>query len=367
MSDHPLSRPIQFCAGIVLVIGVLSSVAIALNRGQLPERITEKVIPAALILAAAAALCGVLLALSGLLEQDKSDPSTKRLLTDIRDQLARSALPVANVVQDAPAAATSAIDTAPLARLLEEIRDIALLDAPQRRERLERLMGARRQAAATTIEALIKEGKWSEAAAALDQATSLFGDAPSLGALRTRLAETLSAAEQTEFVQLQKTVLAQQAAGKWDEAIAATDQFIRRFPHSRSGMELHTQLVQTRDANTEATANALFDEIRTDIEQRSWRRALGAAQRLLAKCPNHPKAQRIRGQLDAIRENADTEQRNAVEAHIHELVKAGRLKEAAELGDELIRSYPLSPQAEVISRLVLKIRERLDQQTPESV
>ncbi len=362
MSEHPLSRLLQSCAGIVLVITILATLAIALDHGQLPESIRARAIPAALCLAAGAGLSALILGVMAMLERSSNDASTKRLLGEIRDQFARPPMPLDSSSSGASLSPTpiAGTESAKIIQLLDEIRDISLMTPEQRSERYERLLHTRRQSAAATVDAMIAQGNWTEARVSLRQTVALFGQSPELQAVTDRLNAATIAAEQAAFADLQQNVRELQATDNWDQAIAESESFVRSFPDSAPGLEFHTSLIQARDNHIDMLANGLYDEIRAAVEQRSWRRALGAAQRLLEKCPNHLRAQQAMTQMQLIRDNADTEQRNAMEARIHELVKTGRIRDAIAVIEELIRTYPLSPQAQIASQLALKLHEKLE-------
>lgn len=364
MSDHPLSRPLQVCAAVVLILTILCALVFALGADRVPPAIMTRGIPVALCVAGGFGLCGVLLALMGMLDKNAYDPQARKLLTDIRDQLSRlNSTPMSTPPADgAPASPMmQSADASRIVQLLDEIRDISLLDEQQKKARLERLLAIRRQTAAATVDAMVQQQRWAEARAALQQAQMLFGDGPELQAMSNRLLQAIAAAESTAFAEMQKKVSEHQAADNWDQAVAESQSFVTQFPDSAPGIEFHTNLVAARAQWVESTANRLYEEVRQAIEQRAWRRALGTAQRLMTKCPGHERAKKVEFQMQIIRENADTEQRNAMEARIHELVKAQRLKDAIDVAEDLIRAYPLSPQAQIASQLILKLQEHLEQ------
>ncbi len=368
MSDHPLSHPIQVCAAVVLILSVLAGMVMALGPGRVPEQMIQNGVPVALCVAGGVGLCGILLALMGILDKEVSDPQTRKLLVEIRDQLARANTSVPVVTPEttyagsgATSPMTSGADSVRIVQLLDEIRDISLLDEQQKKTRLQQLMTMRRQAAASTVDTMIQQQHWAEARATLQQAQMVFGDGPELTAASNRLLQAVSAAEAIAFAELQKKVTELQAAEKWDQAAAESQSFIDQFPDSAPGLEFHTGLLASRSQWIDATANKMYEEVKLAIEQRSWRRALDGAQRLMARCPGHYRSKQLEFQMQIIRENADTEQRNAMEARIQELIKAQRLKEAVTVAEDLIKAYPLSPQAQIASQLAMNLRDRIDQ------
>ena len=207
---------------------------------------------------------------------------------------------------------------------------------------------------------MIRETKWADAKATLQQALAMYGQGPELEAIGTMLASVAGEAEQKALADLRIKVRDLIATDNWEQALAESQAVRARFPEAKAMVQFDQKLQADRSNYIETTANQLYEEIKLDIEQRSWRRALGAAQRLLAKCPGHPRAKNIESQMPIIRENADTEQRNAMEIRIHEFVKSGRLREAIALAEDLVKGYPQSAQAQVASQLIIKLRERLE-------
>lgn len=368
MSDHPLSRPIQVCAAVVLILTVLAGLVMALGPGRVPEQMLQNGVPVALCVAGGVGLCGILLALMGILDKEVSDPQTRKILTEIRDHLSRANTSVPLVTPETPRPATPIVspisagaDTSRIVQLLDEIRDISLLDEQQKRTRLQQLLTMRRQTAAAAIDTLIRQQQWADAKSTLQQAQMTFGEGPELAAANNRLLQAVTAAETAAFVELQRRVTDLQAAENWDQVVAESQSFIDRFPDSAPGLEFHASLLAARNQWIDATGNKLYEEVKQNIEQRNWRRALQTAQQLMTRCPGHYRSKQLEFQTQIIRENADTEQRNAMEAQIHELIKAQRLKEAVTLAEELIKAYPLSPQAQIASQLAMSLRDRIEQ------
>ena len=104
----------------------------------------------------------------------------------------------------------------------------------------------------------------------------------------------------------------------------------------------------------------MFDELRHDIDRRMWRRAFMHAQHLLERFPTHARAEAVRRQLKTLQDNAEIEERQEIEVRIQELIKAQRFEEAIALGEDLIRRYPLSPQAESLDTLLPRLRDLAD-------
>lgn len=372
MSNHPLTRPLQLCSGVVLLLAVFLAMVIGLDRGQLPPQVMAKAVPAALCLLAGVAACAIILALSGLLEPRAEDPAVRKVLGEIRDQLSRLplSLPVSGTLSipiNGQAITPSPVDAARIVQVLDEIRDISLMNESQRQHRLESLMSLRRQSAAAAIDLMIQESRWTDANATLQQALTVFGQGAELDAIGTKLAESAAAAERNALADLQRNVTDLLAREYWEQAVAHADAVQTQFPDSDTIRQFAQKLRADRATYIELTANQLYDQIKQGIEQRSWRQAMKMAQRLLAKCPGHPRAKTVEAQIAILGENADIEQRNAMEIRIREFAKANRFGEAIEVAEELVNAYPLSKQAQIANQLITRLRERLAEEPAQTV
>ena len=81
------------------------------------------------------------------------------------------------------------------------------------------------------------------------------------------------------------------------------------------------------------------------------------SERLLQQFPTHRLADKIREQLKTLQDNAEIEERQELEVRIQELIRAGHFEQAIELAEDVIRRYPMSPQAESLETLLPRIRE----------
>jgi hypothetical protein len=163
---------------------------------------------------------------------------------------------------------------------------------------------------------------------------------------------------QVELAPLHRQVNELLASSSYDLALAAANDFVRRYPQNPAGQELVKRIVQEAEVYVEQTTARLFDEIRSSVERRQWRRALEMSQRLLEKFPEHPRASKIRQQLRPIQHNAEMEERQVQEVRIQELIRARRYAESIDLCEDLIRRFPQSTQAATLTGLLPKLRER---------
>jgi outer membrane protein assembly factor BamD (BamD/ComL family) len=146
-------------------------------------------------------------------------------------------------------------------------------------------------------------------------------------------------------------------SANWDHALSRATALVEGFPDNGRARELLQRVQRERDAYYESTVARMFDELRHDIDRRMWRRAFMHAQHLLERFPSHPRAEAVRRQLKTLQDNAEIEERQELEVRIQELIKSQRLDEAIALGEDLIRRYPMSPQAESLDTLLPRLRD----------
>jgi len=241
--------------------------------------------------------------------------------------------------------------------LLQEIRELALLSDAQRQQRLEEALHHRRNYLVAEVSRLSELKEWSAAENAVAAVENEFPDDPILKELRTRVAAGRKVVERDSFSAVQDRVEDLMAVWAWDQAYADAARFVENFPDHSHGRELLTRVMSERDAYVENTANLLYEEIRSDIERRSYRRAMTNAVKLLECAPGHRRSAAIRPQLKTIRENAEIEERQEQERRIQEMIRAKQIPEAIDLAEDLLRRFPTSPQADSLQKLLPKMRE----------
>jgi hypothetical protein len=241
--------------------------------------------------------------------------------------------------------------------LLQELRELTLLSDTQRQERLADSRHQRRDHLAAEVQRLLDLKEWFAAENAIAVLENDFPDSPNLESLKTRLAAGKQDAQQSAIGQLRERVEDLMAVWAWDQAYAETARFVEKFPEHQEGAELLQRVMTERENYIESTANRLYEEIRTDVDRRSYRRAMANAVKLLECAPGHRKSVAIRGQLKTIRENAEIEERQEQERRIQELIRNKQFFEAIDLAEDLLQRFPTSPQAETLQRLLPKMRE----------
>ncbi len=244
-------------------------------------------------------------------------------------------------------------------QLLQEIRELALLSDAQRQQRLEEALHHRRNYLVAEASRLSELKEWSAAENAVLAVENEFPDDPILKDLRARVAAGRKSVERDSFSSVHDRVEDLMAVWAWDQAYADAARFVENFPDHSDGRELLARVLREREAYVENAANLLYEEIRADIERRSYRRAMTNAVKLLEFAPYIVARLRYRSPtLKTIRENAEIEERQEQERH-NSGIDPGEANttEAIDQAEDLLRRFPNSPQADSLQKLLPKMRE----------
>lgn len=283
---------------------------------------------------------------------DTASADLAAVLSELQKTLAaRSAGPPS----EARAPAGDAVFQQRVISLLEDLREIALMNDAERNKRLATLRAARRELVIDQARRLVLQQQWAAADAALARLETDDTDTRVVE-LRQHLAQGRMKAQSDAFGQLRDHVENLMAIASWDQALAATRQFAADFPDFTDGQKLLQRVQRESELFREGMAQRLYDEAKREIEHKNWRRALAGTQRLLERFPDHPRALKMRQQLSVIQDNAEIEERQDQEQRIQDLVRSRRFDEAIQLAEALIERFPRSPQAESLEQLLPKLR-----------
>jgi len=288
------------------------------------------------------------------------ESAVQRLSDQQREALARgpgnfAEAAVADTVAGAALGASESMHQ--VMALLQEIRELMLLSDSQRQERLADAQQHREKFLGAEAQRLLELKEWTSAQSVLSSLEREYPKSPNLEKMKSRLKAGRQEAQTGAIAQLRERVEDLMAVWAWDQAYAETARFVESFPDHSEGRDLLRRVMSERDSYVESTANRLYEEIKTDIDRRMWRRAMGSAVKLLECAPGHRRSVAIRGQLKTIRENAEIEERQEQERRIQDLIRGKQFFEAIDLAEDLLQRFPNSPQAETLKNLLPKMRE----------
>jgi outer membrane protein assembly factor BamD (BamD/ComL family) len=260
------------------------------------------------------------------------------------------------------APAEHAIDPEKIDRITEvlhEIRELSLLSDEARRELLSSTLNDRKMQGARDVLELAAKQEWKEALRLLLSLESQFPTDNQVIISRREFDRMHSSAEAESVTTTRDRVDQMLAAGEYDEAVIAATKLVENFPENVQAQALHARAARDREVAGDMGAQRMLDEVRHEVENHSWREALVKANFMLEKYPDNPRTDRLRRQLAAIQENAEIEERQAIEVQIHELIRNRQLREAISLGEGLLRKYPSSPQADSLESMLPRLKQLL--------
>lgn len=374
MISSAFASRVRLAGGLVLGLGAVLVAMRVLAGLQAGEAALPMIGSAGLIALVAIGLGMVLLALASM-NADSRLPETgdelshmDEAIAEIRDELTllRSDLaaeqarreevePLGSSAEGAPADPQALVD---IRRLLDEVRQLAMMNDQQRQEHFRRHREQHKLNTLRRAQEAIGKSDWAKAQQLLDHLRPEFGEDRDLKQVQDELRIARSAGEAESLSRLRSHIEDLMAISNWDEALAEAQDFAAAYPDNDAGQTMLARVTRERDLYRENTAERLYREIKRHIEQREWTRAAAEADRLIEKFGDHRRAIKIREQLEVIHENAEIQQRQEQEKRIEELLRARRLVEAIELAEDLIERYPGSPQAQSLEEMLPKLRER---------
>ncbi|WP_428938141.1 hypothetical protein [Fontivita pretiosa] len=244
-----------------------------------------------------------------------------------------------------------------LAAAIEEVREISMLPDAERRQRILLHRQQRKASQIKELFDLVAAHEWSRAERLLISLETEFPNDHEVAKGRNYLDHSRRLFEQETVQKTIGEVEALMSSSAWEQALDRARQLVQGFPHNGDATALLSRVEREYATFQESTVQRMFEEIRHDIDRRLWRRAFMHATRLIQQFPEHRLAEQLRGQIKTLQDNAEIEERQEIEVRIQELMRAHEFEQAIELAEDLIRRYPLSPQAESLETLLPRMRE----------
>jgi outer membrane protein assembly factor BamD (BamD/ComL family) len=262
------------------------------------------------------------------------------------------------VSPDLQLTSTTEVHLEKMVKLLEEMKDVSMLDETQRQQRRKTIADRRKTTRLDEAGRLIQQQEWAQADALLHLMESLHPGDPEVLARRNELDDARTLVQALEWDKLGGQVEDLMALSNYDKAIAVASHFLDRFPGHPECRALLQRVQREKAVYLDRHATALYDQIKTSVDNRQWRVALDGIQQFLQYFPEHPRSEKIRLQVRPIQKNAEIEERQELEARVRELVTARQYGEAADMIEDLLQRFPSSPQAVHLAEILPKLRER---------
>jgi len=329
-------------------------------------------------------LAGLLAGCAGLLSMVGRQ---RRHLEGVVDSLLRLGNRVEQLATQPPAAATAAGDAAQAAlaaqvlqasqplldrldALGEAIDGIALdclLDEPGRVQKRQQILLLLRDATIERVRREMADGQWDRAAAAIERfRTNYPADTEQSARLLEDLNRRRDQAEAEDVATARRQCDELMSVSAWDRAAQVAMGLVQKHPDSTPAKALVARVDRERKIAQEQQRQALYGQIQRHTSRREWKEAVAVAHRLIAQFPNSIESEAVKAQMETLTTNAEIQHRQGMESSIKDLVKRRRYEEAVALADELIKTYPNSPQAGVLRGSVEQLREKAAEESEDA-
>ena len=241
--------------------------------------------------------------------------------------------------------------------VLEQIRDLTLMDDEQRRRYAERHWARRKQTHLEGIEREVLVGDWVSAFARLEELEVVLPGDVQMKELRERV-ESEQNARLEEDVRVTRTRLRQMmGAALWQQAEELVAALQAKYPGKAEAARLGEDVRREREAFERESMERLFKDIAAATERRQWRQAILAVDEFIRRYPLDERAERLRLDLPMLQENAAAQERKEQEETFKDLLKRQRYEEAILTAKAAIAKYPQSATATELNRLLPKVEE----------
>jgi len=241
--------------------------------------------------------------------------------------------------------------------ILRDVRDNSLLSDEQRREKAVRVEQRELAEANARIEKLTADGDFSRASELLDECRQRYPDRPALLTMNERIAQRREQRMQADIREFNRRVDDFINISSWERARGVAEELRRRYPDQPAVAQLEARIEREYQVYEDAQCRQMYAEIQRYVSRRRWNEALAAAETFIERFPRRSETEALQVQLTTLSNNAEVSARQEMDAEITELAKRGQYSEAETLADRLIRRWPDSPQAEVLRSQLPRLHE----------
>ncbi len=244
--------------------------------------------------------------------------------------------------------------------LLEQLRDLGMMTEPQRQQWANQVRIERQSRLTEALHHHIAQRQWPEAGQVLQEMRRTFPGERRVEELAAELTAARHQQFEAELAEAEERLQQLLGIHAWDqiEPLAAT--LARRYPDEPRVRDLLEMLRQQHAAWRGDELRRLRAEFKEAARARRWSQACAAAQQILDRFPYAKTAKKIRQEIVILRENADAEQRQELEAQFKELLQRQRRAEALEIAERIVEMFPRSKSAAELNKMVPKLRELVE-------
>lgn len=242
-------------------------------------------------------------------------------------------------------------------RLLEDIRDNSLLSEAQRQEKRLRVTDEDIHEAHVLLQSLTGRGDFVQAREIAERTRRKYPDDERATVLPEQVEEARQWRESDDVSAAGKQVNDLINISAWPRAREVAQQLQKRHPDSVEAQQLLLRIEREYKTLQDEQRRRMYAEVQRYVTGRRWEEALAAAETFIKRFPGCEEAEALRLQIPPLKANAEIEVRQKLEAEIMDFVKHGRYIEAVELAKKVIEMYPNSPQAEALRTRLGRLKE----------
>jgi hypothetical protein len=255
------------------------------------------------------------------------------------------------------AAATGGAADIRTQHVLEQIRDLTLMNDAQRSLYAARHWARRKQIHLDAIEREVLVGDWVSAFARLEELQIVLPGDEQMAELRVRV-ESEQMARLEEDVRVARGRLRQlMSATLWQQAEDLAAALQAKYPGKAEAQRLGEDVRREREAFERESMERLFKDITAATERHQWRQAILAVDEFIRRYPLDERSDKLRLDLPTLQENAAAQERKEQEENFKDLLKRQRYDEAILTAKAVIAKYPQSATATELTRLLPKVEE----------
>jgi hypothetical protein len=212
------------------------------------------------------------------------------------------------------------------------------------------------------VEAALARQAWDQAQELLSRYEAETGSDDRSEALRSRLDQQRSEAEEQHKARLFARVEDFMSAGRFDEARKIGLQLQDSYPQDPRVQRQMERIERESQAYQQDQVQRLYRKVQGQAKQRHWQAALEAGEQLQQQYPDRPEAQLVEIIMETLRDNARLEKVRELRDRIRDLISRRRYAEALELARQVVRDYPETAAARELSDQMDRLEARATQQ-----
>ncbi len=232
--------------------------------------------------------------------------------------------------------------------LIREIRDLTVLPPAERSATADRVRVEQHRRAAEVIIDALNLRQVGKARELLRSAQATYGPTPTFEKIAEKIQEADARNESLDYTRTRRLVEESIAEGNW----AMAEQYAR--PLHRD----HPDSPRCRRLWDDARRTRLRAHVQESANNHHWDEAVAAAEEFIERFPDHIDSEALRDQLGTLKANAEIQHRKRYENKFKELMSAKHYAEALRMARLIIDQFPGSPQALALENQVPILQRR---------